>query len=36
MDEFKADMLDFLKFKHEEQKRMEKKQLEQLKRMDQL
>ena len=36
MDEFKAAMLDFLKFQHEQQKRMEEKQLEQQKRMGQL
>ena len=36
MDNLKATMLDFLKFPHEQQKRVEKKQPEQQKRVDQL
>ena len=36
MDEFKSAMFDFLKFQHKQQKRMEEKQLEQQKIMDQL
>ena len=35
MDEFKSAMLDFLKLQYKQQK-MEEKQLEQQKRMDQL
>ena len=36
MEELKATMLNFLKFQHEQQKRMEEKQHEQQKWMDQL